>query len=135
LKIFNFHKITSAIHKNKVELVVNPAAVSDFKKDLLRKQTMRLSEDSAPLQTHEKHIPTGQVRHKSQEYGYNSCLTFEELLLLALQNVPETSQMVLLFDKFLIYIPQMSIYLARLIQKYTGSNSPNMTRKYLKSYL
>jgi hypothetical protein len=29
----------------------------------------------------------------------------------------------------------MSIYLARLIQKYTGSNSPNMTTKYLISKL
>ena len=44
----NFRKITSVIHQNKAELIVNPAAVSDFKKALQRKQTLRLSEDSAP---------------------------------------------------------------------------------------
>jgi hypothetical protein len=60
---------------------------------------------------------------------------FEDLLLLALENVPETSQMVLLFDKLLPYIPKMSIYLACLIQKNTGSNSPNMTKNDFKSYL
>ena len=52
LKIFNFHTITSAIHQIKAELLVNPASVSDFKKALRRKQTMLLSEDSTPSNTH-----------------------------------------------------------------------------------
>ena len=45
--IINVHEDTSVIHQNKAYLLVNPAAVSDFKKALRRKHTMRLSEDSA----------------------------------------------------------------------------------------
>jgi hypothetical protein len=36
-------KDTSVIHRLKDELLVNPATVSDFKKALRRKHTMRLS--------------------------------------------------------------------------------------------
>ena len=61
LEIFNFHTITSAIHKIKALLLVNPATMSDFKKALLRKQTMLLSEDSTPSNKHRQKyfIPPG----------------------------------------------------------------------------
>ena len=48
ISIFNIHEHIYVIHQNKALLLVNPAAVSDFKKALRRKQTMRLSESSAP---------------------------------------------------------------------------------------
>ena len=48
ISIFNIHENTSEIHQNKAYIFVNPAAVSDFKKALRQKQTMRLSEDSTP---------------------------------------------------------------------------------------
>jgi hypothetical protein len=38
---------TCILHNLKHEHLINPAAVSDFKKALRRKQTMRFSEDSS----------------------------------------------------------------------------------------
>jgi hypothetical protein len=54
----NIHKNRSVRHRFKDELLVNPAAVSDFKMALRRKHTMRLSEDSALLTKAYKHFTT-----------------------------------------------------------------------------
>ena len=70
-------------------------------------------------QMHNKSFSTRELRHESQKQRYNICLTFEDLLL-ALQKVPVTLQMVLLFDKVLLYIHKNSVQLARFINNPLG---------------
>ena len=72
----------------KSTLIVNPANMSDFKKAFRRKHKMLLSDDSKTV-NHERVAyfnPAGATQNA--EIKYKSCLTFDELLLLAHQYVP-----------------------------------------------
>ena len=77
---------------------MNPANMSDFKKAFRRKPMKLLSDDSTTVnnETTAYFNPAGTTQHA--EIKYKSCLTFDELLLLALLYVRKTSQMVILFD-------------------------------------
>ena len=72
--------------------------MSDFKKAFRQKHKKLLSDDSTTVNKEGVAYfnPTGATQNA--EIKYKSCLTFDEFLLLALQYVPQTSQIVLLFD-------------------------------------
>ena len=50
-------------HQIKATCVVNPANMSDFKKDFRRKQTVLLSEDSTSINKREHFNPAGATQH------------------------------------------------------------------------
>ena len=86
---------------------------------------------ASSTQMHNKLFSTRELLHESQKQQYNICLTFEDLLLLALQKVSDTLQMVLLFDTFL----QLSFAGAIIHSVSIGQNAYKMNpRRYQKTY-
>ena len=89
--------------------------MSDFKKALRRKHTMRFILGQRLVTKKHSHFPAKERSHKKLKKRENESLTFD-LHQMALIGHHVTQYMYVLFDKVNIYIQQSQTTLARYVQ-------------------